>query len=103
MKKIIGGKSYNTETATKIGSASSRHCSYSDFNYWEESLYRTQKGAFFIAGEGGANTHYSRSCGQNSWCGGSGLRVIDATEAREWVEQHCNSQYEAVFGVVEAA
>lgn len=68
MKAIIEGRKYNTETATKLGNY--RWGAYGDFNHIDESLYRTKKGRYFLAGEGGAMTHYSRSCGDNSWCGG---------------------------------
>lgn len=39
MKKVINGKMYNTETAKKLDSNGTEQLSYSDFNYWCETLY----------------------------------------------------------------
>jgi hypothetical protein len=87
MKRVIEGKVYNTETATEIATWSN-HYFPNDFHYCEETLYRTKKGAWFIAGEGGALSKYSRPCGSNGSCGGDGLEPISAKEAMEWLEQH---------------
>ena len=102
MKSIINGKTYNTETATELGNY--RWGAYGDFNHIDESLYRTKKGRYFLAGEGGAMTHYCRSCGDNSWCGGEGITPIEEYEAREWMERHCDAEeYIAAFGEPEEA
>lgn len=87
MKKIIDGKSYNTDTATRIGHWWNG-LSRSDFGYCEEELYLTKKDAWFIAGEGGAMSRWSESCSGGGLCGGSGIRPLTATEAREWCENH---------------
>jgi hypothetical protein len=58
MRQIIDCKRYDTETATLIGEADSLHAgasSTSDFNYWEAGLYRTPRGNYFLAGEGGTD------------------------------------------------
>ncbi|WP_347273236.1 hypothetical protein [Candidatus Kuenenia sp.] len=75
MKKVIDGKIYNTETAELLHAWSNGKYT-SDFGYIKESLYRTKKGAYFIAGEGGAKTGYARACGSNSVCGGEGIDVV---------------------------
>ena len=62
MKKIINGKKYDTETATKIGEYSNGY-STSDFHYIDETLYRKKTGEFFLYGEGGPMTRYSHACG----------------------------------------
>jgi hypothetical protein len=85
MKKIIDGKTYNTETAERIGTWDNG-LGYSDFRYCEEALYMTKKGAFFIKGEGGAMTIWSESNGNTSW-GGSGIRPVTETEALTWCEK----------------
>lgn len=85
MKKIIDGKSYNTETAEKIGSDD--YLYPSDFKHWEEALYKTTKGVYFIAGSGGPASHYAHNTG-DCYTGGSGLRVVSEKEAREWAERH---------------
>lgn len=85
MKKIIDGRVYNTETAECIATWSN-HYYRNDFHHCEESLYRTKKGAWFVAGEGGPLSKYARPCGGNGSCGGDGLEPISAKEAQEWLE-----------------
>ena len=102
MRRVIDGKVYDTETAQKLAEASSG-LSTSDFHHWAETLYRTPKGAYFLSGGGGPMSRWSRSCGQNSWSGGTGIRVLSEPEAREWVERYDNTQYETIFGATEEA
>lgn len=88
MKRVINGKVYNTETATEIcDTGSNGGISQSDFNYEDSYLYVTKKGNFFIAGEGGAMSRFSSSCGQNSYCGGEGIVVVSREEALELAER----------------
>jgi len=87
MKKIIDGKSYNTDTATRIGHWWNG-LSRSDFRYLEEELFLTKKGAWFIAGYGGAMTGWGESCDGNARCGGDGIKVLTEIEARQWCETH---------------
>lgn len=103
MKKVINGKLYNTETAKLLGSYwNGRTCG--DFYRISEELYVTKKGAYFLAGEGGAHTPYARLCGNNSWCGGAKLRVLSEAEAKAWMEEHSNTEdYIAAFGTPEDA
>lgn len=86
MKKIIDGKTYNTETATRIGNRSSSYPG--DFRYVDEDLYITKKGTFFLAGEGGAMSKYSTSYGDNSWGGSDGMEVLSKAAALEWCERY---------------
>jgi hypothetical protein len=100
MKKIINGKRYDTETATLIGSA--RYGYPSDFEYWAEDLYRKKTGEFFLYGEGGPMSRYSRSTGQNEWSGGKEIRPLSLKEAQEWAEKYLDAdKYEEVFGRIE--
>ena len=88
MIKTINGVRYNTESSTFIAGASGGG-GRSDFHFWEEELYVTQRsGRYFIAGEGGAMSRWSESCGQNQWCGGSGIKPITKKMALEWCEQN---------------
>jgi len=86
MKKIINGKSYNTDTAEIIASFENGLGSR-DFRNYSEELYKTKKGNYFLAGEGGAMTKYSRPVG-NMTDGGSDIFVLSKTEAIEWLERH---------------
>jgi hypothetical protein len=102
MKAIIDGKSYNMLTATKLGEAASG-LGNSDFKHWYEELYRTKKGAYFLAGYGGPMTRWASACQGGGWSGSKGIRVLTEQEAREWVERYENGQYEAIFGAVPEA
>lgn len=97
MKKVINGSLYNTETARKLGNWDNGE--YGSFGYCEETLYRTKSGKYFIHGEGGANSRYSRQTGSNSWSGGEKIITCTYDEAREWAEEHLDGDdYIAAFG-----
>ncbi|AWM86786.1 hypothetical protein [Microvirga sp. 17 mud 1-3] len=102
MRKIIEGKRYDTETATRIANYNNGH-SPGDFKWIEEDLYRTAKGNWFIHGAGGAMTSYSQQDGPNSWSGGQDIRVLTPTEAQEWLEVHGETTAVEEFFEVEDA
>ena len=81
MKKVIKGKVYNTQTATKL--AGTWHGkSYDDFNFEEQILYQTKKGALFLYKSGGANS----SMGNGSmW--GENITAYDSVDAIDWLMQ----------------
>ncbi len=100
MKKIINGKRYDTGTAKLIGEAS--YSNRTDFNYWSEELYQKRTGEFFIYGEGGPASKYSRSTGQNQWSGGEKIIPLTIKEAKEWAEKYLDAdEYEILFEVEE--
>ena len=100
MKRIINGKRYDTETAEKLASAYAS-CSVTDFNYWQEDLYRKRTGEFFLHGEGNANSRYSRRIDTNSWSGGEKLIPMTVKEAMDWAEKNLDGdEYENIFGEV---
>jgi hypothetical protein len=86
MKRVINGKVFDTGTAELLGTF--RFGSPGDINYVNESLYRTKRGVFFLAGEGGANTKYSQQVDNNSWSGGRTIFLLTIEEALEWAETH---------------
>lgn len=99
MKRIIDGRSFDTETATHIVEL---HCSANctDFAYHDTSLYRSPKGQFFIAGEGGAMSMWSQPVGNNGRGGGSGMRLVDDDEARAIMEANgCDADDFAAVGL----
>ena len=87
MKAIIGGKRYNTETATLIGEYSTPGIGKSDFYYWEAGLYKTKNGNYFIAGQGHALSPFAR-CFAGSCGWGDGIIPKTPVEALEWAEQN---------------
>lgn len=101
MKKIINGAKYDTATAKKLGNWTNNE-RYGDFNYCEETLYRTKSGKYFLHGKGGAMSRYSQSAGNNSWSGGEKIEPMDRRSAMEWAEEHLDGdEYEEAFGEVE--
>ena len=100
MKKIINGKRYDTDTATRIGSAGYGYSG--DLGYWAEELYRKKTGEFFLYGEGGPMSKYARRTGSNEWSGGKEIRPLSPKEAQEWAEEYLDGdEYEKIFGTIE--
>lgn len=98
MKKIINSKVYDTATAKKVASWYSSYAR-NDFHYYEEELYQKKTGEFFLYGEGNAASPYSKSCGQNEWCGGEKIVPLTYKEAQEWAEKRLDGEdYCAIFG-----
>ena len=87
MKQIHGGTLYDTDTATKLAGVSSGS-NYTDFSHWEEDLYVTDDGKYFIAGEGGPMTEYAVHHSGNTTSGGSKIKPIDSDEVLIWAEEH---------------
>lgn len=97
MKKVINGALYDTETAKPLGKDS--YSSPRDFHHWEETLYRTKSGKYFLHGEGGAMTKYAVCVAQNEWSGGEKIIPLDLDSAQKWAEEHLDGDdYLAAFG-----
>ena len=86
MKKIIDGKLYNTDTANFICETGNA-LPNSDFKWEISALYKTKKGAFFIAGAGGALSRFPTVTG-NTKTQGRGLISLTKEEALELFEKH---------------
>lgn len=100
MKKIIKGRLYDTETAKEKGQYKSP-LGPRDFHYFAETLYQKRTGEFFLFGEGGPASKYSRRLDGNSWTGDSDIIPISYEEAREWAEKYLSPEaYEELFGLV---
>jgi hypothetical protein len=101
--RIIDGKRYDTETATLICDISPNDFHYDDFRYESTHLYRTGKGAWFMAGEGGPLSRWAQPVGQSGKCSGEGIQIISDEEARDLIEQHGKpEQVEEFFSVEDA-
>lgn len=99
MKKIINGKTYDTETAEELA-ARCENCR--SFEYVNETLYKTKKGAYFLAGEGGPMSRYSVPDGNGS-SSGSDIIPLSEEQAKAWTEEYANSKYCEIFGEPEEA
>lgn len=84
MKRVIDGKIYNTETATRIG-FTEFGCS-GDHRYRREALFKTPRGRYFLEYTGGALSRYAVDHGPNLVGGSSGIRVLDEADALAWCE-----------------
>lgn len=80
MKKIIEGKTYNTDTAILLFENGTNRTA--DFSDWYEEYYVTKKGNFFVNYWGGATTCYAETFNNGrSRSEGSGIRVIEKLQA----------------------
>jgi hypothetical protein len=86
MKKIIGGMSYDTETAELLASADHGH--EMSQAWW--NLYRTRQGAFFEVAAGHDGVVES-------------FQPISLSDARSYLERHANHLVEKYFGPVPEA
>lgn len=86
MRKVINGKRYDTETATRIASRWEGD-GLGDARFISEDLYRTPRGAWFIHGQGGALSMYGVPVG-NAWSSGERIRTLSPEGAMEWLESH---------------
>ena len=100
MKKIINGKSYDTDTARLVYETSHGE-GPRDFRYYKEKLYCKRTGEYFLYGKGGPMTRYAERVGQNSWSGGEKIIPLSYEAVKEWAEKEMDAdEYEAEFGAV---
>lgn len=85
MKQIIDGKRYDTEKATEVASYS--YGNLTDFHGIEETLYRTEKGTWFLHGWGGAATKYATDLGNGSSGDGEDIQPMTPVQAMRWLER----------------
>lgn len=85
MKKMMGGKTYNTETAEEIATWSNSYYR-SDFHYCQETMYKTKRGAYFIHGKGGPLSQYRQPSGGRGWTGGEDILIMDKEAAFNWLQ-----------------
>lgn len=79
-KRILEGRTYNTETATLLGRYESSG------GPWDEGLFKTRHGAYFLYAEAAADL-------------GEVITPMAPKEAERWMERHCSAErIEAEFG-----
>jgi hypothetical protein len=93
MIQDINEKEYNIESSEKLAEWST--ADYSGFFRHEaETLYKTEKGNYFILYEGGLLSQYHQLEGLDSWYGGTHIRPVSRAEAVVWCEETGN--FEAI-------
>ncbi|MDY4522718.1 MAG: hypothetical protein SPD80_03915 [Atopobium sp.] len=101
MKKIIKNKLYNTETARKIADYEPSGFGKTDFHWYQETLYQKRTGEYFIHGEGGPLSPYSKPCGNRGAQESESIAPLDYEQARAWAEEHIDAdEYIKEFGDV---
>jgi len=85
MKQVISGFIYDTDKAEEVWTAS--YSNPSDFKHWSETLYRTKKGAFFLAGGGGPMSRWRKDTG-DGYSGSTGIIPLAEAEALDWCESN---------------
>jgi len=99
MRKIINGARYDTDTAKELGKWESLE-SCQEFTYYEETLYRTKAGKYFIHGSGNAASPYA-TITEERRCGGERIVPISEENARKWAEKKLDADtYESIFGEI---
>lgn len=87
MKKVVNRMVYDTEKATKIvdnyGPGNPQ-----DFSYYEEALYRTKAGRWFLAGEGNARSKYAVSISNTGTGPGQDITPLTEEEVIQWCETY---------------
>ena len=83
MKRIIDGKTYNTETATLVCEWSEGYLN--DHKMYQEGIYITKNGRWFRAGAGGPASMYARQV-DNSYIGGNGIFPMTEEEVMHYLE-----------------
>lgn len=76
MKKIICKREYDTETATLIKKVTSGY--YGDPAGYEEILFQTPEGLYFLYVNGGADSPYP----------GEDILRLAKTKVNDWMENH---------------
>lgn len=95
MKEIIDGKRYDTETAEEIYKWSSPHFP-NDWHYESETLYRSEKGTWFLLGEGNGLSRY-REQYIDGYGPGESIKPLTEDEAFEFLSEHDSDLAEEYF------
>ncbi len=89
IRRVVDGRSYDTETAEFVGWIKYRNNGFGDFLNEQTGLYRTPKKQWFIAGEGGAASRWSHVASDGrSRIAGEGLELISSEAAQKLMEEN---------------
>jgi hypothetical protein len=81
MRRVIGGKTYNSNTAEQLHKADMRHLG--EQFWYQERLFRTKDGDHFLIGIGGPLTR---------WNDEVGMVALNEAQTAYWLDKHRFSQ-----------
>ena len=84
MTRVINGKTYRTRTAQLIVTLPG-HFPKTDNKWHETRLYRNQRGAYFLAGEGGSLSRWAKVTPRGA-VPGEGIEPLSKDEARAYAK-----------------
>lgn len=76
MKKVICKREYDTENATLVKKYTEGE--FGDAAGFEESLYQTEKGLYFLYVNGGEASKYAKE----------DIKSLSKAKAEQWIESH---------------
>lgn len=85
MQQVINRKLYDTDAAEQIAQYA-RNTDRQDFNYFVETLYKTEDGEYFLHGKGGPSTKYSKRINGGT-AGSEEIKVLSEEGALDWCEK----------------
>ena len=87
MRQVINRIIYDTSKATVIAKGGNDYAQ-SDHKYEWETLYRTGNGRWFLHGEGGALSSYSKPIQNQGYVGSERIDAMTDEQAMDWLERY---------------
>jgi len=87
MIRVWDKKVYDTTKAEEIAFYDAP-IPVNDYNWYTETLYRTKKGNWFLAGRGGPMSQWNESDGFGEMTGSYGIRPLERGDALNWLQSH---------------
>jgi hypothetical protein len=84
MLKVINGKTYRSHTAQLIVTVSSPFPK-TNHKWHDTRLYRTQRGAYFLAGKGGSRSRWAKNTPDGA-IPGEGIEPLSKDDARAYAK-----------------
>jgi hypothetical protein len=83
--QLIDENEYSPQSSEKLAEWNPTEYS-GGFRHETETLYQTERGAFFIFFEGGLFSRFHEFTGEKNWYGGTHVQPVSYQEAIEWCE-----------------
>lgn len=100
MYRVVNRRIYETGSAELVATVAR---SGGDWTYEFTQLFRTKRGRFFLAGEGGASSRWRQNARVgDGWVEGDGILPLSDEDALVLVERHAWHRVEEFFACEEA-